>query len=78
MPASPWTPSPPRAPGLDPHISIANAELQVPRVADERGISEGEVRRLVEENTEGRLFGLVGEPGVNVLELNLALDEAEG
>ncbi len=64
--------------GLDPHISIANAELQVPRIADERGISEGEVRRLVEENTQGRLFGLVGEPGVNVLELNLALDEAEG
>jgi potassium-transporting ATPase KdpC subunit len=63
--------------GLDPHISIANAELQVPRVAEERGIPQGEVRRLVEENTDSRLFGFIGEPGVNVLELNLTLDTLE-
>lgn len=63
--------------GLDPHISVANAEIQSGRVAEERGISEGEVRRLVEEHTDGRLFGLIGEPGVNVLELNLALDELD-
>lgn len=63
--------------GLDPHISVANAELQLPRVAEERGISQGEVRRLVEENTSSRLFGFIGEPGVNTLELNLALDDLE-
>jgi K+-transporting ATPase ATPase C chain len=62
--------------GLDPHITPANAELQVPRVAEARDLPESEVRRLVEENTEGRLFGLIGEPGVNVLELNLELDES--
>lgn len=60
--------------GLDPHISVANAQIQAGRVAEARGASEGEVRRLVEANTDGRLFGLIGEPGVNVLELNLALD----
>ncbi|MGH3146233.1 MAG: potassium-transporting ATPase subunit KdpC [Rubrobacter sp.] len=63
--------------GLDPHISVANAALQVPRVAEARGISEAEARRLIEENTDGRLFGLIGEPGVNVLRLNLALDDQE-
>lgn len=63
--------------GLDPHISLANAEIQASRVAGARGIPEDEVRRLVEENTDGRLFGLIGEPGVNVLGLNLALDELD-
>lgn len=61
--------------GLDPHITEANANLQVPRVAEERGVSEGEVRSLIQENTEGQQFGILGERSVNVLELNLALDE---
>jgi len=62
--------------GLDPHISPAAAEFQIPRVARERRMSEDEVRRLVRKYTEGRQFGLLGEPRVSVLELNLALDEA--
>jgi K+-transporting ATPase ATPase C chain len=60
--------------GLDPHISIANAELQAPRVAEERGLDVEEVLSLVEDNTEDRPIGFLGEPGVNVLRLNLALD----
>jgi potassium-transporting ATPase KdpC subunit len=62
--------------GLDPQISIAAAEYQVPRVARERGLPEPRVRQLVHDATEGRTFGVLGEPRVNVLELNLALDAA--
>jgi K+-transporting ATPase ATPase C chain len=60
--------------GLDPHISVANAELQIPRVAKVRGLSEAKVRALVEDNTSGRDLGLFGEPRVNVMTLNFALD----
>jgi len=60
--------------GLDPHISLQNAELQIPRVARTRGMAEEKVRELVQQNTNGRDLGVFGEPGVNVLELNLALD----
>jgi K+-transporting ATPase ATPase C chain len=63
------------ASGLDPHISVANARLQAARVADERGLDLARVLELVDDNTDDRALGFLGEPGVNVLELNLALDE---
>jgi K+-transporting ATPase ATPase C chain len=61
--------------GVDPHISVANARIQAARVAEERGLEEAEVVDLIDANTDSRSFGFLGEPGVNVLQLNLALDE---
>jgi K+-transporting ATPase ATPase C chain len=64
------------ASGLDPDISPANAALQAGRVARVRGLNEDAVRRLIVEHTKGRQLGVLGEPRVSVMELNLALDDA--
>lgn len=66
------------ASGLDPDISRAYAEIQVPRVARTNGLTEGQVRSLVDRNTSGRTWGVLGEPHVNVLELNLDVLAASG
>jgi K+-transporting ATPase ATPase C chain len=61
--------------GLDPHITLRNVELQTPRVAKARGLSEEKVRELIQRYVDARDLGAFGEPGVNILELNLALDQ---
>jgi potassium-transporting ATPase KdpC subunit len=63
--------------GLDPHISPAYAQIQINRVAEARDLDAGTVRDLVKEHTDGRTVGFLGEPGVNVLELNLALERLD-
>jgi len=63
--------------GLDPHLSVAAALYQLPRVARERGLTEETVQQLIDQNTTGRQFGFLGEPTVNFLTLNLALDAAK-
>ncbi|MFJ4468758.1 potassium-transporting ATPase subunit C [Streptomyces sp. NPDC089424] len=79
-----WTVKPSQVPadavtssgsGLDPHISPAYADIQVHRVAEKNGLPVAEVQKLVDKNTEGRSLGFIGEPRVNVLELNVALKE---
>lgn len=64
------------ASGLDPHISVAAAELQAPRIAAVRGLSLDEVRTLIQEHTEGPILGLIGQERLNVLDLNRALEQA--
>jgi K+-transporting ATPase ATPase C chain len=65
------------ASGVDPHISEANARIQARRVAEQRGLPHERVLELIDDNTDGRFLGVLGEPGVNVLELNLALDQED-
>ena len=65
------------ASGLDPDVSPAGAEFQVPRIARERGLSEEQVRQVIQQHTSGRQIGFLGEPRVNVLEVNLALDQVK-
>jgi K+-transporting ATPase ATPase C chain len=63
--------------GLDPHISVANATLQIPRVAKTRGLAEAKVAEMVKQFTDGPDLGVLGDAGVNVLRLNLALDQTK-
>jgi K+-transporting ATPase ATPase C chain len=63
--------------GLDPHISLESALVQIPRVAGSRGLDEERLREIVLDNLEGRMFGFLGEPRINVLRLNLTLDGVE-
>ena len=63
------------ASGVDPHISEDNARIQARRVAEQRNLPLERVEELIDDHTDGRSLGVLGEPGVNVLELNLALDE---
>ncbi len=63
------------ASGVDPHISQANARIQANRISKVRGIPLDRVQELIDDNTDGRALGVLGEPGVNVLELNIALDK---
>jgi K+-transporting ATPase KdpC subunit len=64
------------ASGLDPHISLAGAYYQIPRIAKQRGLSANVVKSIVDQNAKGRLFGLIGEPVVNVLKVNMDLDSS--
>lgn len=66
------------ASGLDPHISVAAANYQAARIARVRGVAPAQIQALIEQNTEGQLFGFIGEPRVNVLRLNLALGALRG
>jgi len=66
------------ASGLDPHISVESAMLQVKRIARERGVSESKIKELVSQSIEHRLLGIWGQPRVNVLKLNLAMDKLKG
>ena len=63
--------------GLDPHISLANAQLQAPRVAAERGLDDEVVADLIDDATQRRPLGVLGDDGVNVVQLNLALENGE-
>jgi K+-transporting ATPase ATPase C chain len=63
--------------GLDPHVSPAGAYYQIARIARERGIAKEEVKKIIDQNTQSRFLGLLGEPAVNVLKVNLDLDEVE-
>jgi K+-transporting ATPase ATPase C chain len=65
------------ASGLDPDVSPAGAEFQVPRIARERGLSEEQVRQIIDQHTSARQIGFLGEPRVNVLEVNLSLDQVK-
>lgn len=64
--------------GLDPHISVASAEIQIPRIAADSGLTEEMIRQLIQENTEGKLLGIFGGEGVNVLKVNIGIAEAMG